>query len=70
VYFPDFVGNFYAVDAKTGALVWQQKLATWSGVAGDYARNDPAIYHGSIILGNQAGNFAQGAGVRLTRFSD
>src|SRR5215475_7430243 len=26
VYFPDMAGNFYAVDAATGNLVWQQKI--------------------------------------------
>jgi polyvinyl alcohol dehydrogenase (cytochrome) len=38
VYFPDFAGNFYAVDANTGAQVWQQQVAAWTGVPGDYAR--------------------------------
>jgi polyvinyl alcohol dehydrogenase (cytochrome) len=26
VYFPDFAGNFYAVNARTGALVWRDQL--------------------------------------------
>jgi polyvinyl alcohol dehydrogenase (cytochrome) len=58
VYFPDFAGNFYAVNAASGALVWKHQLADWTGVAGDYARNDPAIYSGMVILGNQGGNNA------------
>src|SRR5712671_6375122 len=58
VYFPDFAGNFYAVNAKSGALVWKHQLADWTGVGGDYARNDPAIHGGMVILGNQAGNNA------------
>src|SRR5215470_4122438 len=58
VYFPDFAGNFYAVNAKSGALMWKHQLADWTGVGGDYARNDPAIYGGMVILGNQAGNNA------------
>ena len=58
VYFPDFAGNFYAVNARTGALVWAQKVSTWSGIPGDFARTYPVVYGGSVILGNQAGNNA------------
>src|SRR5262249_47414718 len=58
VYFPDFAGNFYAVNAQSGALVWKHQVADWTGVGGDYARNDPAVYGGMVILGNQAGNNA------------
>src|SRR6516165_1389911 len=58
VYFPDFKGNFYAVNANSGALVWTHKLEDWTGISGDFARNDPAIYGGMVILGNQAGNKA------------
>src|SRR5215472_2078145 len=27
VYFPDFAGNFYAVNAKSGALVWKHQVS-------------------------------------------
>jgi polyvinyl alcohol dehydrogenase (cytochrome) len=58
VYFPDFAGNFYAVDADTGNLLWKHQLADWTGVTGDFARNDPVVYKGMVILGDQAGNSA------------
>jgi polyvinyl alcohol dehydrogenase (cytochrome) len=58
VYFPDFVGDFYAVNAATGALVWQQKVGNWTGFPNDYARNDPVVNGNTVILGNQGGNFA------------
>jgi len=58
VYFPDMAGNFYAVNAGTGQVVWQQKVGNWTSVAGDFARNDPAISGNILILGNQAGNNA------------
>ncbi len=58
VYFPDFAGNFYAVDANTGAQVWQQQVAAWTVVSGDYARNDPAVQGDTLILGDQAGTTA------------
>src|SRR6266853_6662901 len=55
VYFPDFAGNFYAVDAKTGGLAWKRRLSDWTGLAGDYARNDPTVVGNMVILGDQAG---------------
>jgi polyvinyl alcohol dehydrogenase (cytochrome) len=55
VYFPDFVGNFYAVNATTGALVWSQAVSTWTGVANDFARDDPAFDNQTLFLGDQAG---------------
>ena len=30
VYFPDYAGNFFAVNAETGALVWQHKVSDWT----------------------------------------
>jgi len=56
VYFPDFAGNVYAVDAGDGHMVWQHHVADWTGVLGDFARNDPAIDSrtGFLVLGNQA----------------
>jgi glucose dehydrogenase len=40
VYFPDFAGNFYAVDATTGKQVWQKKVSAWTGVDGDFAQGN------------------------------
>jgi polyvinyl alcohol dehydrogenase (cytochrome) len=58
VYFPDLAGNFYAVNAKTGALQWSKTVSSWTGISGDFARNDPAIDGDTMILGDQAGNLA------------
>jgi polyvinyl alcohol dehydrogenase (cytochrome) len=66
VYFPDFAGNFYAVNAKTGVSVWSRKVSYWTGVAGDYARNSPVIYRDMVILGDQAGTKAEWNGSQLT----
>jgi polyvinyl alcohol dehydrogenase (cytochrome) len=59
VYFPDFAGNFYAVAANSGALQWSKTVSSWTGVPGDYARNDPAIDGSMLILGDQAGALAR-----------
>jgi polyvinyl alcohol dehydrogenase (cytochrome) len=71
--FPDFAGNYYAVNAQTGAAVWSQTVSTWTGVANDYARNDPAFDNQTLFLGDQAGLLATvsstgtlvGAGARV-----
>lgn len=66
VYFPDFAGNFYAVNGTTGQQIWTQKVSSWTGITGDFSRDDPVYYtgnngngdggHAEIILGNQAGS--------------
>jgi polyvinyl alcohol dehydrogenase (cytochrome) len=66
VYFPDLAGNFYAVSADTGVLVWQKAVSDWTGVAGDFARNNPLIYQNMVILGNQAGTLATWDGTTMT----
>jgi polyvinyl alcohol dehydrogenase (cytochrome) len=53
VYFPDFAGNFYAVNAQTGALVWSQTVSAWTGVPNDYVRDDPAFDNQTLFLGDQ-----------------
>src|SRR5207248_1505299 len=55
VYFPDWAGFFYAVNASNGALVWSHKVSDWTGVQGDRARDDPAFDGDAIILGDQGG---------------
>lgn len=59
VYFPDWAGNFFALNAETGAVVWKHQLSDWTGIAGDLSRDDPAIYRGMVILGDNAGALAK-----------
>jgi polyvinyl alcohol dehydrogenase (cytochrome) len=58
VYFPDWAGYFYSVDASTGQLIWKRKISHWTGVSGDFARDDPAFDGGEIILGDQGGQLS------------
>ena len=38
---------------------WNGEISSdWTGVAGDFARNDPVVYKDMVILGDQAGNKA------------
>jgi polyvinyl alcohol dehydrogenase (cytochrome) len=58
VYFPDGSGNFYAVNATNGTLIWSHRLSDWTGISGDSARDDPAFNNGTLYLGDQAGRRA------------
>jgi polyvinyl alcohol dehydrogenase (cytochrome) len=66
VYFPDWVGDFYAVNARSGALIWSHRIADWTGIPGDWARNDPALNGDAIILGDQGGALATFSNGRLS----
>ena len=57
LYFPDNGGSVYAVDADTGAMIWQTSVAGITGIPGDYARSTPAVAGGLLILGDQGGKF-------------
>jgi polyvinyl alcohol dehydrogenase (cytochrome) len=58
VYFADLGGNFYAVNGTTGVQVWTQQIQYWTGISGDYSRNDPVIYNNMVLLGDQGGKLA------------
>jgi polyvinyl alcohol dehydrogenase (cytochrome) len=58
VYFPDWAGNLYAVDRKTGAQIWKVSIAAASGTPGDKARATPVIDGNKIIVGTQGNLFA------------
>lgn len=52
VYFPDFGGLLWAVDATTGAPVWSHAVADYTGVTGDSSRTSPAVSGSEIVLGD------------------
>jgi polyvinyl alcohol dehydrogenase (cytochrome) len=70
LYFPDWIGNLHAVDAKTGKQIWMKSLPKDFSVPGMYfpfSRNTPAVYGDLIILGNQTHNFKGG---KIRKLSD
>jgi polyvinyl alcohol dehydrogenase (cytochrome) len=62
VYAPDFAGKLYAVDRKTGALVWSHQIGDYTGVPNDFARTTPAIKGNMLIFGDQAGRLGNPGG--------
>ncbi len=56
VYFPDSGGNLYALDSRTGALLWQTKISSYDGIPGAVSRTSPVIYGNELILGDRGDN--------------
>ena len=53
VYVPDWKGNLFAIDRKTGQQVWAVKIADFTHVLGDKARATPALAGDKVIIGTQ-----------------
>jgi len=64
VYFPDWVGNLWALDAKTGAVIWQHQLSYYGLPAGTISRTSPAVQDDTVYIGTGAGAY-KGAGAYL-----
>ncbi len=64
VYFPDFGGYLNAVNAQTGALIWQTQISSYDGQPGQVSRNSPLIDGNELILGDNAAA-AQSGGAHL-----
>ena len=43
VYFPDWGGFLYKVDAQTGLPIWSNPISNYTGMAGDVSRTTPAV---------------------------
>jgi polyvinyl alcohol dehydrogenase (cytochrome) len=57
VYFPDFGGNLWALDADTGAVIWTVQLSTLFNlpIGTVVSRTSPAVQHDTVFIGTQAG---------------
>jgi polyvinyl alcohol dehydrogenase (cytochrome) len=55
VYVTDWGGKITALNASSGAVVWQKDVAAVSGVAGAVSRTAPAVSGNSVVLGTQKG---------------
>lgn len=52
VYFGDFGGTLWKVDAKTGRVIWSHAVSDYTGIAGDFARTSPALAGNTLIVGD------------------
>lgn len=52
VYFPDWVGNLFAVRKDDGSLIWSHKVSDYDGFPGAVSRVSPALHNNDLIIGD------------------
>ena len=53
VYFPDWQGNLYALNADTGRVIWSHQLSDYGVAAGTVSRTAPTVVDGVLYIGTQ-----------------
>jgi polyvinyl alcohol dehydrogenase (cytochrome) len=51
VYFGDFGGTVWKLDASTGTKIWSHSVSDYTGIAGDFARTSPSLDGNVLIVG-------------------
>jgi polyvinyl alcohol dehydrogenase (cytochrome) len=52
VYFGDFGGKLWKLDAETGNEIWSRLVSDYTGIAGDIARTSPSLVGNTLIVGD------------------
>jgi polyvinyl alcohol dehydrogenase (cytochrome) len=52
VYFPDWGGYIYALEAASGKVIWQRQMSSYDGVSGSFSRVSPAVHGNELIFGD------------------
>ena len=57
LYVPDWAGNLYAINAKTGDLVWKTRIEDYTGRKdiGQISRTSPSILGNTLFIGTRGG---------------
>jgi polyvinyl alcohol dehydrogenase (cytochrome) len=55
VYFPDWGGYLYRLDAKTGRALWTHKISEYVGIDAAVSRTSPTVVNGTVYVGDQNG---------------
>lgn len=55
VYFPDWGGTFWKVDAASGRVIWSRAIADYTGTSGAVSRTSPLVSGNTVYLGTMAG---------------
>lgn len=53
LYFPDFAGNLYSLNATTGVVNWTVKLATLTSIPNMVSRTTPTVNGNTLIVATQ-----------------
>src|SRR5215813_7451841 len=52
VYFGDFGGTLWKLDARTGDVIWSHRVSDYTGIPGDIARTSPSLLGNTLIVGD------------------
>ena len=52
VYFGDFGGMLWKLDADTGDVIWSHQVSDYTGIAGDIARTSPSLAGDTLVVGD------------------
>jgi len=52
VYFGDFGGTLWKLNAETGAVIWSHLVADYTGLTGDVARTSPSLFKDILVVGD------------------
>ncbi len=52
VYFGDFGGMLWKLDAATGQVIWSHAVSDYTGIAGDIVRTSPSLAGNTLVVGD------------------
>lgn len=52
VYFGDFGGTLWKLDADTGQVIWSRLVSDYTGVPGDLSRTSPVLAGNTLVVGD------------------
>ncbi|HET7036378.1 MAG TPA: PQQ-binding-like beta-propeller repeat protein [Thermomicrobiaceae bacterium] len=50
VYFPDWDGNFFKLDAETGQVIWSHRVSEYGGSPSSNSRTSPVVANGIVYI--------------------
>ena len=53
LYYPDWAGNLYSVNATTGAVIWADKVSSLTGIPGAVSRTTPTVHGNTLVVATQ-----------------
>jgi polyvinyl alcohol dehydrogenase (cytochrome) len=56
VYFPDWGGKLWKVDAESGQVVWSRSIAEYNNIPGSISRTSPSYTAGTLYIADLNGN--------------
>jgi polyvinyl alcohol dehydrogenase (cytochrome) len=52
VYFGDFGGMEWKLDAAKGDVIWSHKVSDYTGIPGDISRTSPSLFRNTLVIGD------------------